>query len=228
MVRIRLEARICRLLSRAARRLRTRQHHQRATHRPAQARARRAQAAAAAGPGPQGNLAGPQGVTHLLPDPAVLGGQSRAAQADRPDGQGAGVRRADGRDRAVAGRPDAAGAARPRCPAVAGLADGAVAHRPAGSGQRRGGGTRRQAAAHRRTVRRDPGLRWLRPRPRLAQGAAARGGAGLELRQPGRDGGTASGPAKTWAPQRTCSTRRGGSRPSNGRTGACNSCSTSG
>lgn len=35
-------------------------------------------------------------------------------------------------------------------------------------------------------------------------------------------------PAKTWAPQRTCSTRRGGSRPSNGRTGACNSCSTSG
>ena len=98
---------LCRLLPGVARRLRTRQHHQRAAHRPAEAGRRRAEAAPAAGAGAQGNLAGAQGASDLLPDPAVVGRQGRAAQADRADGQGEGVRRADGGDRTVAGGPAA-------------------------------------------------------------------------------------------------------------------------
>ena len=71
VVRIRLEARLCRLLPGAARRLRTGQHHQRARDRPAQARRRGAEPAAAAGVGARRESGSP---------PRIFGCSTRCAR----------------------------------------------------------------------------------------------------------------------------------------------------
>ena len=92
---------------------------------------------------PKGIWLGPKELRILLSDPAVVGRQGRAAEADRADGQGEGVRRADGGDRAVAGGSAAAGDEGARYPAVAGLADGRIAHRRRRIGDRGAGGARR-------------------------------------------------------------------------------------
>ena len=106
-----------------ARRLRTRQHDQRAAHRSAEVGCRRAEAAHAPGSCSQGNLAGPQRASIVLSDQAVVGRERRAIEADFPDGQGSSARRADSGDRAVAGGPVEAGDAGARYSALAGHAD---------------------------------------------------------------------------------------------------------
>ena len=83
----------------------------------------------------------PQGSSAVLPGPAELARQSRSGEADLADVPGAGVRRPDGRDRAVAGGAVAAGDEGARHPAVAGLADDRVDHRRRRHRDRRGGGT---------------------------------------------------------------------------------------
>ena len=73
VVRVRLEARLCRLLPRTARRLRTRQHDQRSPYRSAHAGRRGAAPAGTVGAGAARNLAGAQRASLVLPGAPVLG-----------------------------------------------------------------------------------------------------------------------------------------------------------
>ena len=206
-----------------------RQHHQRARDRPAQARRRGAEPADAAGAGAQGNLVRAQGSSAVLPGPAELARQGRAGEADLADVPGAGVRRPDGRDRPVAGGPDAAGAQGAGHPAVAELADDRADHRRRRHGDRRGrssGTARQQRIGARHGVI-------------LATGgfdhdmAVAQASICPCSRRTGASAipprwATASGRGRRSAAPPTCSTRRGGSPRCAGPTAGCSSCSTSG
>ena len=92
VVRIRMETGLCGLLSRAARRLRTRQHHQRAGDRSAQARRRGTEPAAAAGTRAQRDLVRPQRSSAVLPGTPELARQGSSGETDLANVPGAGVR----------------------------------------------------------------------------------------------------------------------------------------
>ena len=228
MVRVRLEARVRRLLSGTPRRLRAGQHDQRAGHRSARTRRRGADPVAAVGVGPQGDLVGPQGPPPLLSGAPELAWQSCSGETALAHVSGSGVRRADGGDRPVTCRAAAAGDERSRHPAVARLADDRVDHRRRRNGDRRSGGTRRSRAADRCPRRRHPGHRRVRPRHPVAPTVSACAGEGLELRQPAGDGRRHQSRREGRRDPPSCWTRRGGSRRSAGPTVGCSSCSTSG
>ena len=189
LVRVRLEARLCRLLPGIARRLRTRQHHQCATHRSAQAGRRRAEPARSrwrsrpresgwaprsfdtfyrirqswAGKGVLLKLVARMVRARVFGERMAAIGQSLAARL-----------RLAMRERGIPLWLDS-----PMIELITD-ADGSVT----GAVVERDGAKQRIAAR----ARRDPGFRGLRPRPRLAQGAPTRRGPGLELRQPRGDG----------------------------------------